>query len=121
MHTVEAPCHQHFDNQENQNRCDVVLNGHCKHCQLLCCHLYQGKEDHTDVGMVLVVKEAPVNSHKEVEECYSSIKRQLGNLGSRELAVGVPKLDDGLVVARGELVREYAVVPSVLDVVFDRS
>lgn len=77
------------------------------------------KGNHTDIGMMLVVEKSPVSSHEEVEERYSSIKRQLGNLRSRKLAVCIPKLDDGLVVGSSELVRKYTVVAGILDVVFD--
>lgn len=69
---------------------------------------------------MLVVEESPVDCHEEVEERYASIEGQLWDLCSGKLAVGIPKLDDGLVVARSELVREDAVIARVFDIVFDR-
>lgn len=70
--------------------------------------------------MVLIVKKAPINSHEEVEERYPSIKRQLGNLSSRKLAIRVPKLDNSLVLGSSEFVRKHTVVTSILNVVFVR-
>lgn len=69
--------------------------------------------------MVLVVEEAPVDSHKEVKERNSSIKRQFGNLGSWELAISIPEFNDGFVIPCSELVRENTVVAGILNVIFD--
>lgn len=69
---------------------------------------------------MLVVEEAPKDSHKEVEDGYASIKGQLGDLGTRQLAVCIAEFDDSLVVGRSVLVREDTVVARVLDIVLDR-
>lgn len=74
----------------------------------------------TYIGVVLVVEEAPENSHEEIEDRYSSIKRQLGDLGTRKLAISIAELSDGRILARSELVREDTVIASIFDVVLDR-
>lgn len=69
---------------------------------------------------MLVVEEAPEDSHEKVEDSYSPVEGQLGDLGTRQLAVCVTEFDDGLVVGRSVLVREDTVVARVLDIVLDR-
>lgn len=68
---------------------------------------------------MLIVKETPIDSHKEIEERDPSIERQFGNLCSWELAISVPEFDDSLVCARGVLIRQNTIVTGVFDVVFD--
>lgn len=69
--------------------------------------------------MVLIVEKAPVDSHEEIKKRNSSVERQLGDLGSWELAISIPKFNDGLVIASGELVCEDTIIAGVLDIIFD--
>ena len=98
--TVETPCHQHFNDEEDKNSCNVIL-----HSQ--------------DIRTVLEVQETPECQHQGVQDGDAAIEWQLGDLCSRELSIGVPELDKRLVLIGRILVREHAVVASVLDLVLD--
>lgn len=69
---------------------------------------------------MLIVEEAPENSHEEVENGDPSIEGELGYLGTRQLAICIAEFYHSLVVARSILVCEDAVVTSVFDVIFNR-
>lgn len=71
---IKAPCHQLFDNEEQDDGCDVIL--HWK-----------------DVVSILYVKKSPENAYDGVNDCDTCIEREFGNLGSGELAISVTKLN----------------------------
>ncbi len=53
---------------------------------------------------MLEVEEGPEHQDQCIEDCYSSIEGKLGDLGSRELAIGIAELDQSLIFVRRELV-----------------
>lgn len=61
---VEAPGHELFDDQEDDDSGDVVLNGE-------------------DIVAVLDVKEAPENADDGVGDGDARVERELGDLGGR--------------------------------------
>jgi hypothetical protein len=47
----------------------------------------------TDIMSVLIVQETPVGSKESIQDTHATIERQLGNLGSLELAISVAIFD----------------------------
>lgn len=76
---VEAPGHEHFHHQKDENGCDVVL-------------------DRQNVMPVLEVEEAPEAQNDKVYNGDAAVEGQLRNLCSWELAVRVAESDDSLVL-----------------------
>jgi hypothetical protein len=76
---VEEPCHQHLNDEEDDNGSDVVL--HSK-----------------DIVPVLSVKEAPEGGENRVGDSHSAVEWELRDLGAGELAVCVTELHNGLIV-----------------------
>jgi len=61
---VEAPCHEHFDDQKYDDRRDVVLNGQ-------------------DIVPVLHIQECPECTDDRIYNCETTVKREFSDLSSR--------------------------------------
>jgi hypothetical protein len=105
LHTVEAPSHQHFHNQENDDSRDVILYGHynCKHferyfcgviIQISCrCWAYKKAQNLCPVNKYdRQGREFNIRSDYCIDNSDSPIEGKLGDLCSRELSIRVSKL-----------------------------
>lgn len=77
-------------------------------------------EQHTDIRMMLVVKETPEDYYQSISNRNSSIEWQLGYLCSRKLSECIAELDDGIIFIGGVFLGKHAVVTRLLDIVLDR-
>jgi len=89
---VEAPGHQHLEDQEDDDSRDVIL-------------------DRKDIVPVLEVEKAPEHGHDKVRDGDTTIEGQLRDLRGWKLSVRVPEGYDGLVLdILCECSRSHAVV-----------
>ena len=97
---VEAPCHELFDDEEDDSGSDVILH-------------------REDVVAVLNIEEGPEGAENSVGDGQTTIKGQLGYLSSGELAIGIAELNDAVVFVVGVGVGRDAVVAGAADWVVD--
>ena len=79
---VETPGHEHFQDQEYQDGCDVVLH-------------------REDVVPMLEIQESPEDAYDEVGDGDAAVEGQLRYLGGGQFSVGVTEGHDGLVLDVG--------------------
>lgn len=72
---VEAPSHEHFHYQKDEDGCDVILN-------------------RKNVVPVLIVEEAPEKEDDKINDCYAPVEGQFCNLRCWKLAVRIAERDD---------------------------
>jgi len=100
LEIVKQPCHEDLDDEESQDGGNVVLHGQ-------------------NVMSVLEVQKGPSGTAEGIYQSQGAVEGQLGNLSSREFAVGVSELDNARVVADGISKGADAVVASARNRIVD--
>lgn len=98
---VVPPGHELLDNQEDDGRRNVILDGE-------------------NVRSVLDIKERPEDAHDRIDNGEAAVEREFCYLRRGKLAIGVPELHHGVVLVIGKGKRRHAIVACAPDRIVDR-